>query len=81
MDFNVADSVRRDIKVLMTKTRYTVIIRDNVNTSDKLPPDKPTVCHIKVDQYHFLILSILSIGLKILPILILIPISMYIGIW
>ena len=24
-DFNVADSVRRDIKVLVTKTRYTVI--------------------------------------------------------
>ena len=24
MDFNVTDSVRRDIKVLMTKTRYTV---------------------------------------------------------
>ena len=24
MDFNVADSVRRDIKVLATKTRYTV---------------------------------------------------------
>ena len=23
-DFNVADSVRRDIKVLVTKTRYTV---------------------------------------------------------
>ena len=25
MDFNVADSVRCDIKVLMTKTRYTVV--------------------------------------------------------
>ena len=25
-DFNVADSVRRDIKVLVTKTRYTVYI-------------------------------------------------------
>ena len=24
MDFDVADSVRRDIKVLMTKTHYTV---------------------------------------------------------
>ena len=24
-DFNVADSVRRDIKVLATKTRYTVL--------------------------------------------------------
>ena len=23
-DFNVADSVRRDIKVLVTKTRYTI---------------------------------------------------------
>ena len=23
-DFNVADSVRRDVKVLVTKTRYTV---------------------------------------------------------
>ena len=27
-DFNVADSVRRDIKVLMTKTRYTVVRHD-----------------------------------------------------
>ena len=26
-DFNVADSVRRDIKVLVTKTRYTVCIK------------------------------------------------------
>ena len=25
MDFNVADSVRRDIKVLVTKTHYTVV--------------------------------------------------------
>ena len=25
-DFNVADSVRRDIKVLVTKTRYTVVM-------------------------------------------------------
>ena len=25
-DFNVADSVRRDIKVLVTKTRYTVFL-------------------------------------------------------
>ena len=29
MDFNVVDSVRRDFKVLMTKTRYTVVSTRN----------------------------------------------------
>ena len=32
-DFNVADSVRRDIKVLVTKTRYTVV-KQNRKTSN-----------------------------------------------
>ena len=32
MDFNVADTVRRDIKVLVTKTRYTVYIYISLGT-------------------------------------------------
>ena len=60
-DFNVADSVRRDIKVLMTKTRYTVILTIDIihgTGLELITCVNITVCNLRLSLREVLLLCL-----------------------